>query len=251
MDYSGPPQGETAVPAPITACAAGRPVLPVWVNRSGGTTFQLGDGEGRLFAKWAPAGSGIDLGAEAARLRWAADFTPVPRVLDHGLDAAGQWLVTAGLPGESAVSPRWKADPKAAVRALGAGLRALHDRLPVDECPFSWSVERRRARDPDLDIALAADPALAVPPPVDRLVVCHGDACAPNTLLDEDGRWSAHVDLGALGVADRWADIAIAVWNLDYNYGPGWTDTFYEAYGIAPDPERVAFYRRMGGVSKV
>lgn len=248
MDYSGPPQGEVAVPAPIRASAGGRPVLPVWVNRSGGVTFQLGDGEGRLFAKWAPAGSGLDLGAEAARLRWAGDFTPVPRVLDHGLDGAAQWLVTEGLPGESAVSPRWKADPKTAVRALGAGLRALHDRLPVDECPFSWSVERRRARARALD--LAPDPVLdEPPPPIDRLVVCHGDACAPNTLLDDGGRWSAHVDFGALGVADRWADLAVAVWNLDFNYGPGWAETYYEAYGIEPDPERVAYYRRLGNVS--
>lgn len=237
------------MPAPITAWAAGRPVVPVWVNISGGVTFRLGDGEGRQFAKWAPVGSGLDLGAEAARLRWAADFTPVPRVVDHGLDrdGGGEWLVTAGLPGDSAVSPRWKADPGRAVRALGAGLRALHDRLPADECPFSWSVERRRAR------ALAggdADVDLFTPsPPVDRLVVCHGDACAPNTLLDDDGSWLAHVDMGALGVADRWADLAIGAWSLGFNYGPGWDVTYYEAYGIAPDPERIAFYRRLGGVS--
>jgi aminoglycoside phosphotransferase len=36
-------------------------------------------------------------------------------------------------------------------------------------------------------------------------VVCHGDACAPNTLIAAEGRWSGHVDLGMLGTADRWA----------------------------------------------
>jgi kanamycin kinase len=25
-------------------------------------------------------------------------------------------------------------------------------------------------------------------PLIDRLVVCHGDACAPNTLINDDGR---------------------------------------------------------------
>ncbi|WP_329177154.1 aminoglycoside 3'-phosphotransferase [Streptomyces sp. NBC_01477] len=244
MEYSGPPQGDVPVPAPIAAGAGGRPVLPVWVNRLGGVTFRLGDGEGRRFAKWAPAGSGLDLGAEAMRLRWAVDFTPVPRVLEHGVDCDGEWLLTEGLPGDSAVSPRWKADPGTAVRALGAGLRALHDRLPVDDCPFSWSVERRRATDPELAFDLPAAP------PVDRLVVCHGDACAPNTLLDEDGSWSAHVDLGALGAADRWADLAVGSWNLGFNYGPGWEDVYFDAYGVTPDPERIAFYRRLGGVSR-
>lgn len=73
-------------------------------------------------------------------------------------------------------------------------------------------------------------------------MVCHGDACAPNTLIDE-GRWSGHVDLGALGVADRWADIAIATWSTQWNYGPGWEPALLDAYGIDPDPERTAWYR--------
>lgn len=246
MRYSGIPEREVPVPAPIRRVAAGRDVEAVWVNNRGGVTFRVGGdgggGGGRSFAKWAPAGSGLDLAAEAARLAWAADYTAVPRLLDHGVGEEGEWLVTAGLPGESAVSPRWKAEPETAVRALGRGLRALHDRLPVDTCPFDWSVDTRRKK-PD------APADLPEPPPVDRLVVCHGDACAPNTLLAQDGSWSAHVDLGALGTADRWADLAVGVWSLDFNYGPGWEDVYFAAYGIAPDPERLAFYRLLGGVS--
>jgi kanamycin kinase len=84
---------------------------------------------------------------------------------------------------------------------------------------------------------------LAEAPPVDRLVVCHGDACAPNTLLSDDGSWSGHVDLGALGVADRWADLAVAAWSTEWNYGPGWADHLLDAYGIEPDPGRMAYYR--------
>jgi kanamycin kinase len=44
-------------------------------------------------------------------------------------------------------------------------------------------------------------------------------------------------------VADRWADLAIASWSLGWNFGPGWEAAFYAAYGIAPDPERIAYYR--------
>ncbi len=242
MNLSGPPTCEVRVPAPIAAQAADRPLRPVWQNALGGLTFQIGTGQARLFAKWAPAGSGLDLAAEATRLSWAARFTPVPRVLDHGADEDGAWLVTHGLPGESAVSPRWTADPGTAVRALGAGLRALHEQLPVADCPFSWSVAHRleRARSAGLDV-----PTDLRTPPIDRLVVCHGDACAPNTLLSEDGSWSGHVDLGTLGVADRWADIAVAGWSTEWNYGPGWEQTFLDAYGIAPDPERTNFYRNL------
>ncbi|WP_329331147.1 aminoglycoside 3'-phosphotransferase [Streptomyces sp. NBC_01454] len=242
MGLSGPPTREVRVPAPIAALAGERPLLPVWQNELGGLTFQLGTGDGRLFAKWAPAGSGLDLAAELTRLNWAGRCTPVPRVLDHGADEDGTWLVTHGLPGESAVSPRWTADPGTAVRALGVGLRALHERLPVADCPFSWSVADRleRARYAGIDV-----PAEMTEPVTDRLVVCHGDPCAPNTLLREDGSWSGHVDLGALGVADRWADLAVATWSTEWNYGPGWDNTLLDAYGIAPDPERTGFYRRL------
>jgi kanamycin kinase len=72
---------------------------------------------------------------------------------------------------------------------------------------------------------------LAEPPLVDKPVVCHGDSCAPSTLLDDDGCWSAHVDLGDLGLADRWADLAVATWNVTLNYGPGWESLLLDAYG--------------------
>ena len=96
-------------------------------------------------------------------------------------------------------------------------------------CPFSWSVERRlvagaRRAGTSLERVDLADLALALP--IDELVVCHGDACMPNTLITDDGSWSGHVDVGALGVADRWADLL-------------------EAYGIGPDAERTDYYRRL------
>jgi aminoglycoside phosphotransferase len=47
-----------------------------------------------------------------------------------------------------------------------------------------------------------------------------------------------HVDLGALGVGDRWGDLAIATWSAEWNYGPGWEDALLRAYGVAPDPLR-------------
>lgn len=250
------PVDDVAVPPVVADLAGADAVRAVWRNELGGLTFEL-TGERRRFVKWLPAGAPADLSAEAVRLAWAAPFTPVPRVLDAGSDADGSWLVTAALDGTSAVDPRWAARPEVAARALGAGLRVLHDRLPAEGCPFTWDVRDRLTRaltggrddrttwHPDhADLALAeATARLADVPPVDRLVVCHGDACAPNTLLDEHGQFAAHVDLGTLGVADRWADLAIATWSTHWNYGPGLDEVLLDAYGVAPDLERTAYYR--------
>ncbi|HEX3782084.1 MAG TPA: aminoglycoside 3'-phosphotransferase [Pseudonocardiaceae bacterium] len=261
------PHGPVLVPSIVTEFAAGRPTRAVWRNELGGLTFQVGAGAARQFLKWSPVEAGIDLSAETARLRWAAAFTAVPTVLDEGRDEAGSWLITAGLPGRNAVVDEWKADPATAVRAIGAGLRAMHDALPTARCPFDWSAERRlaavRARAaaglldptgwqaegrpfPTVDGALAV---LADIPPIEEPVVCHGDACAPNTLIGVDGSCTGHVDLGDLGVADRWADLAIATWSTRWNYGPGWERPLLDAYGIEPDPMRTAYYRLLWELS--
>lgn len=48
------------------------------------------------------------------------------------------------------MTARWKDDPARAVSAIGEGLRALHEVLPVERCPFSWSADDRWA-----DLAVA------------------------------------------------------------------------------------------------
>jgi kanamycin kinase len=203
----------------------------VWTNERGGVTYRAG---GR-FVKWNPHTTGLDLEAERLRLEWAIRWHPVPRVLDWGADDEAQWLVTAALPGESAVAESWLARPLEAARAIGRGLRMLHNAPPVADCPFDWSVETRTShRIPVERLGM---------PSIDQLVVCHGDACSPNTIIAPDGRPAGHVDLGSLGVADRWADLAVASMNLDYNFGPGWEDELFAAYGIERDEDRISFYR--------
>jgi kanamycin kinase len=257
---AGEPAADTPVPAAVRRLMVGRPLRVVWENEVGGLTFEAGEGEDRCFVKWTPAGSGIDLAAEMRRLRWAVRSVDVPRILDHGSDSSGSWLVTAALPGENAVTARWKADPERAVAALGRGLRTLHDTLPRASYPFAWSqghrlveAEQRAARgllDPlrwhEEHRRLSVEEALAAvreAPAAEDLVVCHGDACAPNTLLDHDGHVTGHVDLGALGLADRWADLAIATWSTAWNYGEGWERLLLDAYGIEADPIKTAYYR--------
>lgn len=234
------PDVSTEIPARVRALAGAAALSPVWLNGIGGLTFRTDDGR---YIKWGPHDAEANMRDEAERMRWARQWIVVPEVLAQGQDADHEWLVTAALPGRSAVDPRWRDDPRTAVRGVGESLRALHDALPVDECPWSWSPEWRIANAAERGVAVPGD--LRTPPPVDRLVVCHGDACMPNTLLDDDGRPLAHVDLAALGTADRWADIAVASMSTTWNFGPGWEDELIEAYGVEPDRARLEYYRRL------
>ncbi len=230
----------TALPVPtkVRELAHGARLEAVWVNGVGGVTWRTDDAR---FIKYGPRDDEVSMASEAVRLAWAGAYTPVPRVLDSGDDGSHEWLVTVAMPGLSAVSPPWILRPEVAVAAVGRGLRLLHDSLPVGDCPFDWSVPARlanaRAR------GIRVPDRLRDAPPVDRYVVCHGDACVPNTLLDDTGAPCGHVDLGALGIGDRWADIAVASMSTEWNYGPGWEDALITAYGVQPDAVRLAYYR--------
>ena len=66
--------------------------------------------------------------------------------------------------------------------------------------------------------------------------------CAPIVLL-ADGRVTGFVDLGELGAADRWWDVAVGAWSGGWNFGVELEPLFYESYGIEPDPGRIRFFR--------
>lgn len=237
------PTDGVVVPARVRGLAAGDALVPVWRNGIGGLTFRATGPGGIRYLKWGPRNDETTVEGEAERLAWAGRFVTVPQVIAAGGDEVEEWLVTWALPGESAVAPRWIAGAATAVTAIGVGLRSLHDRLPVAECPFSWRIADRFERAARRGIRLPE--GLRNAPSEDDLVVCHGDACAPNTVLADDGSVSGHVDFGALGVADRWADLAVAAMSLEWNYGPGWTRTLLAAYGIDADVQRMTYYREL------
>lgn len=220
---------EDRPPAILSTLVDGAAPVLVWRNELGGQTWRLRD----RYLKWSPDRAGIDLRREVQRLRWLAGRYPVPEVLDEGHDGDGGWFVTAARPDASAVDPRWRSRPETAVRAIAEGLRRLHA-IGTDDVPVEW--ESWATRRP---------PALGRPPEPEAAVVVHGDACAPNTLLGPGGEFAAIVDVGDLVLGDRWADLAVASMSLDWNFGPGWDACFFDAYGIAPDGERIAYFRRL------
>ena len=222
------------VPALVLELAAGRSVEPVWVNQIGGVTYAI-DG-GAEYVKYGPPHPEFEPAPEFARLRWVSAWVNAPRPIDHGADVAGyRWLRTVGIPATSAVLGGWRDHPDIVVPELGRALRRFHDRVPVADCPWEFSIQGRLAT------TLAAVSPTAQWPGVDR-VVCHGDACNPNFLLDASGRCVGYVDLGRLGVGDRWADLAPALLSLGWNFGDGWQPAFLAGYGIEPDPAKQEFY---------
>ena len=146
------------------------------------------------------------------------------------------------------------------MRSLGRGLRQFHEAVGEEWCPFRFDIERgarprpaqgrHRRHDPagfheehaHLTPAAALAELEATAPAEEDLVVCHGDYCAPNMLLQGD-EVTGYVDLGELGVADRWWDVAVGAWSMGWNFGHELEPLFYDSYGIAPDPARIRYFR--------
>lgn len=213
-----------------------------------------------LYLKAGPAGDHPSLAGERDRCRWLAGRgAPVPEVIDYGCDDHVEWLATAALHGVDATAPQHLDDPRRTVPILAEGLRAFHEIDPAG-CPFdsrtpaalahvtarvaAGAVDREgfheihRHLDPTAALARLRDIALDD----DQIVVCHGDYCLPNLLID-GGEVVGYLDLGEVGLADRWRDLAVATWSMTWNMGPGHGDLFLAAYGIEWDHARRDFYR--------
>lgn len=189
---------------------------------------------------------------ERARCVWLAGRLPVPVVLGYAADDRREWLLTTAVPGKVACDPALGLPREAVVRELARGLRRIHA-LPRETCPFDGGIGARVALARQMVAAgdlgqEDLDRALAIRPVAEDLVVTHGDYCEPNILLDDRGVLAGFIDLGYVGVADRWQDLALAIFSLRRNGDGSLVDMFLEEYGAAMDSIKLEFFQRLEGL---
>lgn len=192
---------------------------------------------------------GAEARAEVERYRWLTrQGMPVPEIVVFEADVLV--LADAGVPSLAS------AQVDSPGTLMGETLRRLHA-LPVADCPFDSRLEtmltwaRRLVADGLVDTEDFDDDNLgrtpesvlaqliAERPAVEDLVVVHGDYTPSNVLVG-----GILIDIGRLGVADRYKDVALAVRDLGDDFGPGEVEAFRTAYGLDdPDPVRLEYYR--------
>ncbi len=233
----------------------------VSVHPGNSAMFRLRSAHGEVhFLKVVRSGWHPSAEAEAERLIWAGHHLPVPMVIDSGSTPASTWVLTDAMAGLDATNEAFRSDTAGLVRRLAVGLRRFHE-APATSCPFNFRIDdaltlaRDRLDHGVIDPArdfhpehahLSAQEAVrkleSARPPAEDAVVCHGDYCVPNILMNEKGV-VGYVDLGELGVSDRWWDLAVATWSLTWNFGPGYESLFLDAYGVGPNEHKMRFYR--------
>jgi streptomycin 3"-kinase len=260
----------------LAPCPVGVWWEPVLAGESTASVFRRSDGA--VFAKCAGRRGVRHLRAERDRVAWlSATDVPCAEVADWSESADGACLVTTAIDGVRACDVPAAAVPKV-LDSLAGILRDLHA-VPTDRCPFdrrlsvtlpaAEDVVRRGAVDldnldpadrptapSDLLAGLRAQADLMSRLEPADLVVCHGDACLPNVLLDPD-TWQCVglVDLGRLGVADRYLDLSLVAANVGSagmfpQFSAADADTLLRAYGLDdPDRVRLRFYQVLDALS--
>lgn len=228
------------------------------MGESGGTVWRLHrPGEPDLYLKRGQGRVARDVADEAARMAWLAGRAPAPALLACVETAGAVWLLSTALPGRTAwqvLEDAAPGDRLALAATLGTFLRRLHD-LHVADCPFDsghgMRLEQAKARlaaglidEDDFDDErqgwsaerVVAEIEALLPLPDDAPVVTHGD-CSLDNILIEDGAVTGTIDLGRLGVADRYQDLAI-LWNGLREFGDDVAEAGLRACGAWPPDER-------------
>lgn len=251
-----------AVPASMSAELTGYKWARDTVGESGGSVYRLYGKTNApdLYLKHGMNAVADDMTDEMVRLRWLTRYIPVPAVAHFVRTPDEAWLLMTAMPGKTAhqiLEERPEARP-AVVDALATFLRRLHA-IPVSECPFNsdhaYRVNRARLRiDSDLVevddfdderegwtaeqvwgamhnlLPFASDP-----------VVTHGDFSLDNLLMVEDEVVGC-IDVGRVGIADRYQDLAI-LWNFLGEFDSSLQERLFQAYGIAdPDQGKLQFH---------
>lgn len=231
------------------------------IGESGATIHRLAaPGRSTLYLKHGQGRIAADIIDEFARLAWLRAHIRVPQVRYFAASGDAAWLLTEEMPGQPAY--RWLCDHPGergvAVASMARFLRRLHA-IPADACPFNAALAYRltaaRANiaaglveTEDFDDARAgcsAEQVLArveaLAPRVEAPVVTHGDFSLDNIFLDEGGEVVGCIDVGRVGLADRYQDLAILSSCLD-EFDAALSDRLFAAYGVARDADRIELH---------
>lgn len=230
----------------------------VTVGESDTSVYRQGD----VFAKCCALPGVPDLRDERDRVDWLSETgVPGATVVDWLESSTGACLMTTAVRGVAGTALPASVQLKA-MESLGRTLRELHS---LRDCPFSRPLSSVIAQAADVVRRDAVNPAfltdewrllspeelleqvVAESPYIEAsvdLAVCHGDACLPNVFFDPDTlEVTGLIDVGRLGVADRYSDLALATIQLqdEWSADPA---PFLAAYGLpVPDQRRLEFYR--------
>ena len=207
---------------------------------------------------------------EIHAMQWLGGRILVPKIIVHECIGNKCYLLMTRAAGQMSCNEYYLNNPAKLTSILAQALQELW-RIDISGCPLDCSLDRKlelaryRVKDNLVDME-NVEPDTFGPngfenpeallqwlikhKPLEELVLSHGDFCLPNIYIQDD-KTISFIDLGRMGVADKWQDIALCYRSLKYNfdgkYGgktyPGYDpNMLFEKLGLEPDWEKIRYY---------
>lgn len=202
-------------------------------------------------------------------LRWLEGRLPAPRVICTEKADGKQYLLMLKAEGEMLCSENNMRDIEKTVGLYARSIKMLWD-VDISDCPRACPLddqlrEARRRMEQGLIDMEDCEPETFGPGgfespeqlmkwlennrPDEQMVLSHGDLCMPNVFA-KDGDISCYIDIGDMGVAGMWRDIALCWRSLKHNCSGMYTgvdlgdhtEELFEQLGIAPDWDKINYY---------
>lgn len=210
---------------------------------------------------------------EYRMMQYLQDKIPVPQVYAYEKEEGKSYLLMSKCMGEMACSHTYMSHPAMLCKLLADGLKSLwsidisdcrsDQRLPHKLAQARYYVENGLVDLDNVQPDTFGKDGFKNPMellewlyghmPEEDLVLSHGDFCLPN-IFGMDDKVSGYIDLGRMGIADKWCDIAICYRSLSNNYSGkydfhieneylGYDDAmFFDELGMEPNWEKIRYY---------
>ena len=203
-------------------------------------------------------------------MKWLEGKLPVPKVLCYETKDGVSYMLMSRVKGKMACDEFYMKRPELLVEVLAKGLKQLWS-VDVSKCLCNndldkklrmakYNVEHGLVDEDDAEQGTFGEEGFKNPEqllewlvehrPSEEPVLSHGDFCLPN-IFAEDDSVSGYIDLGKMGKADKWQDIALCYRSLKHNYEGKYGEGVYECFEpnllfekleLEPDWEKINYY---------
>lgn len=205
-------------------------------------------------------------------IAWVNGRLPVPQIQAYYVENQTAYTLMSRITGKMLCDEEYLNNPGRLIKLVAEGLKLLWS-VDVSNCPCGvsplderlkaarWNVENGQVDLDNVEPETFGPDGFANPRelltwleqnrPEEDIVLTHGDFCLPNIFAD-DNQISGFIDLGKMGPADRWQDLAIALRSLEHNFSGRYNDgkSYFEfepdmlldQLGMKMDKEKNRYY---------
>lgn len=204
-------------------------------------------------------------------MRWLEGKIPAPKVICYESDGEYQYLLMSKVKGTMSCDEYYMNHPKELFKLLAEALHMLWS-VDISDCPgirdldadlkeAKYRVENNLVDMSNSEPTTFGEGGMFKNPeelyqwlvdnrPDFEPVLSHGDFCLPNILF-ENGKISGFIDVGDMGIGDKWKDIALCYRSLKHNsdgtfggvtYPDLNPDGLFEILGIEPNWEKINYF---------